>query len=191
MRGDKQTRRAFMICCGVTTIFIIILLAVLIALFLTVFKPKQPQIQTQSVSPKGIEFQVFPFLQLNVTLGLVVTVKNRNYGSFKNDNSTAFVYYHGELVAEAPIERGMIPARSSRNISTTVEILADKLLTSLYFWADIGTGSLNLTSSLTLHGKASFLKLIKIHATAINTCDISVFLHSGTVDSSCHAKIKI
>ena len=62
----------------------------------------------------------------NVSLGLVVTVDNPNYGGFKYKNNTVYINYRGNLVAEAPIENDLIPARAKHNISTTVIIFADQ-----------------------------------------------------------------
>uniref|UniRef100_A0A2N9IPJ0 COBRA C-terminal domain-containing protein n=1 Tax=Fagus sylvatica TaxID=28930 RepID=A0A2N9IPJ0_FAGSY len=87
------------------------------------------------------------------TPGMLVTVNNRNYGSFKYQNNTTYVRYHEEIVAEAPIEADTILARREHNISTTVNVLADKLITNPNFRGDFAAGVLNVTSETDLHGK--------------------------------------
>ncbi|OVA16181.1 Late embryogenesis abundant protein [Macleaya cordata] len=138
-----------------------------------------------------IHFGVFPVLRLNVTLALVVTINNRNYASFKYKNTTTYVTYRGNVVAEAPIESDDIRARSKHNISTSVEIFADKLVLDPHFWIDLSVGSLNFTTSTTLEGKVNLFKILKLHATTSSTCDISLFVKSQTVDSICNSKTKL
>ncbi|KAG6785249.1 hypothetical protein POTOM_010979 [Populus tomentosa] len=117
--------RGFKICCGVTTIFIIILAAIFTTLALAVCKPKNPSIIANPVGLENIQFGGSTNVTLNVTLGMVVTIDNPNYGSFKFTNSTAYVDYHGVIVAEVPIQADLIPAHSEINITTSVDPMAD------------------------------------------------------------------
>lgn len=165
---------------------------VLVVLFFTVLKPKEPKIVSQPVTMAGFKLEVFPAVELNITLGILVMVDNRNYGSFKYQNTTAYISYRGEVVAEAPIADGTIPARGKHNISTTVNLIPDKLVKNPYFLADaVGTGILNFTSTTTLHGKVSLFKLFKMKGTSYCTCDISIFVIPKTVDSVCKAKFTV
>ncbi|XP_057512857.1 uncharacterized protein LOC130794934 [Actinidia eriantha] len=157
-----------------------------VVLFLTILNPKQPKITTQEVTLEYIKNLPLPFL-LNVTLGITVIIDIPNYGSFKYGNSTASVTYHGDLVAEAPIEADEIPARGKHDISTTVEVLGDKLVSNRYFGAEYGAGSFNFSSSSTLHGKA---KVLKMKVTTHNTCDITVFFLVHNASSVCKYKIR-
>lgn len=186
----SRTSRCCKICCGVVTLFIIILLVVLIVLFTTILKPKQPKILAHDVIIQDFEYQVLPAFKLNVSLGLVVTIKNPNYGSFKYKNGTASVYYHEEDIAAVQMEDGEIPARGTKDISTSVLVIADKLILNPSFVADLLTGCFNFTSSSTIHGKASLFKIMKTHATAITDCNI-FFCLNQTTDSTCYSKMKI
>ena len=134
---------------------------------------------------------MFPFLSLNISLGILVTVNNRNYGSFKYQNCTTYVRYHEEIVAEAPIEADTILARREHNISTTVNVLADKLITNPNFHGDFAAGVLNVTSETDLHGKVGLFKLIKMKATSYSTCDISIFLLNNSVISVCKSRVSL
>lgn len=185
-------RRSLKICCGVTTIFLITSLVVLVVLFLTVLKPKDPKIVAQPVTMEGFKLEVFPVLEVNISLGILVTVDNRNYGSFKYENSTAYVTYRGDVVAEAPIEDDTIPARGKHNISSSVNLMGDKLVKNVNFLGDaIVTGILNFTSTTTLHGKASLFKLFKMKGTSYCTCDISVSVQAKSVDSVCKSRFTV
>lgn len=186
----RRTSRCCKICCGVVILFIIILLVVLIVLFTTILKPKQPKILAHDVIIQDFQFQLLPAFKLNVSLGLVVTIKNPNYGSFKYKNGTASVYYHEEDIAAVQMEDGEIPARGTKDISTSVLVIADKLILNPSFLADLLTGCFNFTSSSTIPGKASLFKIMKIHATANADCNIFVCLNQ-TTDYTCYSKMKI
>ncbi|KAI5599596.1 hypothetical protein BDE02_02G206300 [Populus trichocarpa] len=183
--------RGFKICCGVTTIFIIILVAIFTTLALTVFKPKNPSIIANPVGLENIQFGGSPNVTLNVTLGMVVTIDNPNYGSFKFTNSTAYVDYHGVIVAEVPIQADLIPAHSKVNITTSVDLMADELIKNPYFFQDLIAGRFKFVSTSSLHGKVEVIKILKLHATALSTCDITLFVTSLSIDSSCKSEIKL
>lgn len=192
--GHKNSRRSFKICCGVTLLLSIILIIVSITLFYTVLKPKKPQINLHPISLHEIESQILSRLSLNVTLELIITIKNPNYGSFKFEDSIASLIYHGNnSVGEIVIEHGTVPSKGELNTrSNYANITGDKLVKSPYFMKDIEAGSLNFTSNLTLHGKVKVLKIFKIHATVTSYCDISVLVHSHlAIQLSCHSKVRL
>ncbi|KAL0305903.1 UNVERIFIED_CONTAM: hypothetical protein Sradi_6007600 [Sesamum radiatum] len=180
--------RALKICCFATAIVIATLLAAMLIIYLTMLKPKQPKITTQEVTLKSFNGMLNP-LHLNVTLGILVTVDNPNYGSFKYDNTTAYVTYHGTPAAEAEIEEDTIPARGKHDVSTNVLVNVDNLMTNYYFQEDFASGCLNFTSSMTLHGLAKVLNFLKIKATAYSTCDISVYVQTQNASSVCRSKL--
>ncbi|RWR93426.1 late embryogenesis abundant-like protein [Cinnamomum micranthum f. kanehirae] len=184
---SKSSQGGFKKFCVVLTLIIIV---VLVVLFFSILMLKRPKVQPQPAILLNIDVQLSYPIKLNVSLGLDVTIKNPNYGSFKYENGTTYLYYHGKVVADAPIESGVIPARTTQNISTVVELMADQLSSSPYFLGDLSAGFLNFTASSTLHGKASFLNILKIQATSMTECYISVFL-KGFTYSHCDSKITI
>ncbi|TKY71192.1 Late embryogenesis abundant protein, LEA-14 [Spatholobus suberectus] len=190
MACGVRCSKGLKICCGVTVILLIILVVVLVVLFLTVFKPKDPDIVLQSVKLEGFELDI-PTAELNVPLGIVVTVENPNHGSFTYQKSTAYLYYRGTLVAEAPLHEDTIPARKDHNISTSLTIFADvtKLFQDLL--SDYFRGVINFTSTTTLLGKVKVLDVLKMKATSYSTCDLSLFIHDRSINSTCNTKIKL
>ncbi|KAE9457789.1 hypothetical protein C3L33_10298, partial [Rhododendron williamsianum] len=191
MPGAKRSPKGLKICCATTFVLLIVFTIVCVTLYFTMFKPKQPQVTAHPVSLENIEVRIFPAFSLNVTIGLVVTINNRNYGSFKYQNSTSYVDYHGTNIAEVPIEGETVPARRKLNLSTYANVAADKLITNSHFLSDLIAGSFNLTSTATLHGKATALKIFKHKAKILNTCDISIFIHNQSLESNCYSKIKL
>ncbi|GKV16060.1 hypothetical protein SLEP1_g26765 [Rubroshorea leprosula] len=155
------------ICCAVSAIFLIIILVTLLVLFFTVFKSKEPIISPLPATLTYLEPELPPpEITLNVSLAITATVDNRNYGVFKYENSTAYINYHKEVIAAAPILEGRISARSKQNITTTVDVLlatVNELSNPVNIWIDYNNGVFNLTSSTTMHGKVSPLNMIKIY----------------------------
>ncbi|CAK7348961.1 unnamed protein product [Dovyalis caffra] len=179
--------RSFKVCCGVTTIFIIVLVCIFTTLALTVFKPKKPTIIANPVGLENIQLNA----TLNVTLGMIISIDNPNYGSFKFTNSTAYVNYHGVNVGEVPIQADLIPAHAKVNITTSVDLMADRLIENPYFMQDLIAGRFDLASTSSMHGKVKVLKILKLDATALSTCDISISVSSLSIESTCKSEIKL
>ncbi|MED6157076.1 hypothetical protein PIB30_020064 [Stylosanthes scabra] len=176
------------ICMAVSALFLIIVIAVIIALIFTVFKIKQPVV---SVYPTGLRNLSFSNLSLTVSIPTLITITNPNHGDFRYVNSTGYVNYDGNVVAEIPLVTNSVPARSKINISTTAEFNVSKFIEDQNFWVDVMSGTLNLTSNTVMPGKATILKFIKLKATTYSSCDISLHIISKHVESNCVTKIKL
>ncbi|KAH7860181.1 hypothetical protein Vadar_010266 [Vaccinium darrowii] len=122
---------------------------------------------------------------------MVITISNPNYGSFKFKNTKAFISYHGENVAEVPIGPELVPARGKLNIRTYASVTADKLVLNHHFLKDLVTGRFDLTSTATLHGKVSVLKVFKLRAQVYSTCDITIVVRTQGLESECESRIKL
>ncbi|KAL3511301.1 hypothetical protein ACH5RR_030702 [Cinchona calisaya] len=188
--GTRKTPRGLKICCGITTVLLIAIIVVALVLFFTILKPKNPKITTESVTLDYIKYEPIPIFHLNITLSIVITVDNRNYASFKYENSTVFVTYRGIPAAQGPIQQDTIPARAKHDIGTSVVIVVDNFSSNPDFLGDFTSGSLNFTSTTFLHGKATVLKLLKIKVSTYTTCDISVFINFQNASSVCQSKVK-
>ncbi|XP_027362534.1 uncharacterized protein LOC113870132 [Abrus precatorius] len=189
MGCGMRCSKGLKICCGVTAILLIILVVIAVVLFFTVFKPKDPEIILQSVKLERFHL-IWPTAELDVSLGIEVTVQNPNHGSFSYHNSTAYLNYCGNLVGEAPVPEDTILAHQDHNISTTLNFFAEiskfKDLPS-----DYDRGVINFTTTTTLLGKVRILDLFKIKATSYSTCDLAIFVHDQSVNSTCDTNIKL
>ncbi|KAL2328336.1 hypothetical protein Fmac_021763 [Flemingia macrophylla] len=177
------------ICLAMSTLFLIIVAIVIVTLILTMFKPRNPDI---FIHPVDIED--FQLLSANATcapLGMVITIVNKNYGSFRYKNSTGYIKYRGTIIAEVPFETRSIPARSITNVSTSSDIMTGKLINDSNFWSDIEDGVFNMTSQATLAGKVNLVKILRIKAKVYISCGITFNLTAMDVGSSCRSKIKI
>ncbi|KAJ0052280.1 hypothetical protein Pint_02057 [Pistacia integerrima] len=186
MANARTSRKGLKICGIVTAIFIAILVIVITTLSLTIFKPKDPDITANPVGLRNISFS-----SLNVTIDMMVTIDNRNYGSFKFQNSTAYINYRGDIVAEVPLEEELVPARGKINITTSAVIEAEKLIINPNFWNDVEAGSLNMTSTATLHGQVNVFKIFKLHARTVSICSITIWIDTQSLESKCRSKVKL
>lgn len=191
MANAKTSRKGLKICGIVTAIFIAILVIVITTLSLTIFKPKDPDITASPAGLRNISFSSFLNVTLNVTIDMLVTIDNRNYGSFKFLNSTAYINYRGDIVAEVPLEEELVPARGKINMTTSADIEAEKLISNPNFWNDVEAGSLNMTSIATLHGRVKVFKIFKLHARAVSSCNITIWIDTLSLESKCRSKIKL
>ncbi|CAM9000708.1 unnamed protein product [Rhodiola kirilowii] len=184
-----MAKRSFKIFCGITSAIILILFVVLLVLFLTILKPKQPNITPLETTFDAFNLAFFPAIRLNVTLGIHLNIDNKNYGSFKYQASTANITYQGLFVAEAAIAADTIPARAKHNITMQVTIMADKLIPDPSFWWDNSDGILNFTSYTKLHGKSTVFKVFKISTSTSSDCNVSVNIRAQTTQSVCTYKL--
>ncbi|XP_077252713.1 uncharacterized protein LOC143892140 [Tasmannia lanceolata] len=120
---------------------------------------------------------------------MLITLENRNYGRFNYEVTFSSICYHGVVVVEAPFIYGVIASHAKFNISISVQISPEELLSSPYLGVDYATGSLNFTSSTTLQGTVTILKILKKRVTLHSSCNISVFPRSRTIDSSCNSDV--
>ncbi|KAI3765519.1 hypothetical protein L2E82_15555 [Cichorium intybus] len=186
----RRSRKCLKTCCGVTVALIVIFMIVSIVLYFTVFKPKDPRITAHPTKLENLQIQLFPNVSINATLVLILTIDNRNYGGFKFKNSTANVYYRGMLIAEVPVEHAEVPARGSLTMTTSANITGGEMATDPNFYNDIGSGHLNFTSTSTMHGKVTLLKIVGVKAKVDSLCDISIDILKLEVDPKCHSKVE-
>ncbi|XP_073004942.1 uncharacterized protein [Typha latifolia] len=185
-----MSKKGIKICCTVTGILIILLVAILVILYYTVFKPTTPEIVTSLVNVEYVDFRLLP-LAFNLTLGVEIVVKNRNFAGFEYGGSTTTVSYHGNYVGFAPMEAGMIHARRTETIHTSVQILASKVAASRFFPFDLASGGLNFTSSSSFGGKVIIVGLFKLHGWAEAVCYVRVQIFSGSRTSTCDSAFTI
>ncbi|XP_072951802.1 late embryogenesis abundant protein At1g64065-like [Typha angustifolia] len=175
--------------CSIVTAVVILLVVLLVILYFTVFKPKTPEATASVVNIQHVDFTLVP-LTFNLTLAVEIVIKNPNFAGFKYGGSMITIYYHGDVVGSAPINAGMIHARKTETISTSVEILASKVMASSSFRSDVSKG-LDFTSSTTIDGKVIILGMFKLHASAKIECTSRVWIFTATSTSTCNSEFKV
>ncbi|CAJ1956346.1 unnamed protein product [Sphenostylis stenocarpa] len=174
-----MAKKGLKVCLVMSLSFLIIVTVIIVTLFLTVFKPKDPNIMVRPVGLENLDLSLLTNFTANVSLGMVITMGNPNYGSFEYHNATGYVNFHDNIVGEVPIKGELVPAFGQINVSTWANLMVGKLVNDSKFWSDVLSGSLNLTSTATLPGKAHMLKIFKLKATVYSTCDISLNIISS------------
>ncbi|KAG5111728.1 hypothetical protein JHK82_034997 [Glycine max] len=137
------------VCLTVTGVVIAIVLLIVI-LALTVFKAKHPVTIVDSTKLEDFHVSLDPVklrVDLNVTLGVDVSVKNLNKVGFQYSDSAAHLNYRGQLIGEVPIYAGEISSGETKGFNLTHTIMADRLLSNSQLLSDVTSGTLPQTLS--------------------------------------------
>ncbi|KAJ8763847.1 hypothetical protein K2173_003629 [Erythroxylum novogranatense] len=176
------------ICCGVTTTLFIAIAITITTLAFTVFKPRNPIIEAYPVGLKKVSWD----LTANETIiPMIITVQNKNYGSFQFQNTAATIEYHGLSVGRVPIPQNLVPARSKIKISTSADLITPMVVNSSYFYDDLAGGNLTLVSVARIPGMVHMFKILNLHATTYSTCQMEVFILTQTAKSTCTSRLKL
>ncbi|XP_042503438.1 uncharacterized protein LOC122080687 [Macadamia integrifolia] len=194
--NPKRKRNAWLLCLLVFLGVLIFVGLLLLILALTVFKPKNPTITINSISVEHLQSSVNPppskQVYLNLTLKLDMLVTNPNKVSFDYSDSSVQLIYDSVVVGEAPISAGSISAKETKEMITSLTVLADRFLSDPNFYPDMLSGTLPLTAYTRISGKVSVLNIVKKHVVTYTSCNVKLNLHNSTVaDSECTSKINL
>ncbi|WJX23334.1 hypothetical protein P8452_12548 [Trifolium repens] len=131
-----MAKKNLKVCLGISAIYFIILSVVTIALISTVFKPKDPNIVIHLAPFDLLSQNIAP----NITLPLVITMGNPNFGSFKFHNGFSYIHFHETIVGIVPIGSHLVPPRSELNVSTHANFMVNNLLQNPNFEQEIEPG---------------------------------------------------
>ncbi|KAF8379615.1 hypothetical protein HHK36_029056 [Tetracentron sinense] len=187
MAQSKELRRKRNIECYAHIAVGVVLLTIIILVFaLTVMRIKTPDVKLRSVTVENLNVGTTASPSFNMTLIAEVSVKNKNFGHFKFENSTATVSYRGMTVGEAYIAKGRAKARKTRRMNVTIDVNSDRLTGVSNLSSDINSGILTLRSQAKLSGKVHLMEMIKKRKTAEMSCTMTISLISpGILDLIC------
>ncbi|EPS65262.1 hypothetical protein M569_09519 [Genlisea aurea] len=188
-RNLRRRRRTRCICLSIVAVILFLVILILI-LSLTVLKPKRPTTKVESVSIENLLLDLNG-PQLNLTLGLVVSLYNPNRVGFSFSNGTALVKYRGNEVGVAPIPAGSIGSRDSISMNLTLTVMLNRLFSnSSTLLNDFLGGVIPLETYVRLKGKVRIVFVIHVVATAV--CDLQINLASRSVGGqSCQYETKL
>ncbi|CAI0460586.1 unnamed protein product [Linum tenue] len=180
---------------------VVIVSAVIVALALTVFRPRDPTVTIDLVGLSRVQLKDLVFAK-NLTTAVAIGISNDNYGSFAWTDFTTAVKYNGQVVGEIPIREKLVPQRSYTNITTSITMQLDKLNEDLAAVAAALTGGgLNLTCSVTVYGKIRPLRIWpRFHGSVYVDCVSSLYVnthrsgnefHIFKGQSTCWTKLKL
>ena len=175
--------------CTAFFLIVVVILIILVILAFTAFKPKEPTIHVEDVKLErfNVNLQRTGLLSIsvsaNITLAIVISVHNPNRASFQYTDSESQVYYHSQQVAMVPIPSGKIGSQDSENISTSLDLYADKLLTNTHLINDYFSGSLPFETSTKLSGRVKVLGFIRHHVDISAQCNITIAVNSTSIQN--------
>ncbi|XP_050238766.1 uncharacterized protein LOC126688193 [Mercurialis annua] len=192
---SKQIRRKRCIkCCGCITIALLIPAIVIIILIFTVFRTKDPFITLNKVIITHMEVinnTMIPKPGTNISVIADVSIKNPNAVSYKYENTTSVLYYRGVQVGEARGPPGYSKARRTMRMNSTVDLVADKLISNPNLATDVGTGLLTIGSYTILPGKVK-VWFVKKHVTVKMNCTVTVNITSQVISAQkCKSKVDL
>ncbi|XP_010251950.1 PREDICTED: uncharacterized protein LOC104593682 [Nelumbo nucifera] len=183
LRAKQLSRKKNIKCFAYIAVFAVFQTIIILVFALTVLKIKAPSVKLSSVSVESISLPNGASSPFRMTVTAQVAVKNKNFGHFKFDNSTATLTYRSVTVGEAVIPEARAKARKTRRMNVTMEVSSESLSIdgSTYLNSDIRTGNLTLNSYARLSGKVHLMKIMKKRKTAEMNCTITVNLEKQTV----------
>ncbi|XP_028808552.1 uncharacterized protein LOC114763118 [Neltuma alba] len=193
MKAESSRKRT--LCLAVTAALVIAIVIIIVILGFTVFKPKRPVENVDSITLQemhvGLDVAKL-IVDLNITLGIEVSISNPNHVGFKYSDSNALLNYRGQLVGEAPIPAGEITAGGNQTIKVSLTIMANRLLSNSHLLSDYFSGSLPLSTWITISGKVSILGLIHVHVVSTSSCDFAIDISNNTIGhKECRYKTKL
>ncbi|KAH7295121.1 hypothetical protein KP509_27G033100 [Ceratopteris richardii] len=187
-------RRPCLCCCAVFLSLVVIIGIIILILAFTVFKPKKPTITVESLDLKGFSVgldrsNLIPTPTVNITLALVVSLRNPNKASVKYAESTSIAYYYEDEVASVPIPAGYVGSDSTVNISTTLVAYADRLASNSHLAGDLVAGELPMTTETRISGRVK-VGFIKRHIDITSHCNISIVVRNASIGNmDCQDKV--
>lgn len=174
---QKRRHRHRRICYGCLLATLILLAVLILVLFLTVLRIRDPTTRLVSTRLAGVAPRLnFPALslQLNVTLLLSLSVHNPNAASFAfPGGGHADLTYRGAHVGDARIDPGSVPSRGDGDVTMALTLQADRFVSGggmARLVADVEAGSLPLEASTRIPGKVNVFGIFKRKAVAYSDC---------------------
>lgn len=183
-------KRPALICCGVVLAIIVVLAAVLVTLYFTLFRPRTPRVVATVVGTEASAFSVIP-PSLNLTFHVQVTVDNPNYAAFQYGDVATTVRYHGAAVGESLVPAGEIGARDTKTVVASVQVDTVKVIFTPYFPGEAIVGVLPFQTDTTVAGKAVVLGTFKIRASSEVVCDVEVYPLKNNATTQCTSTVHI
>ncbi|KAF3333192.1 Late embryogenesis abundant protein [Carex littledalei] len=150
--------RSCFICCGVFVVLIIIAVAVLTALFLTVYKVRDPTMRINSLAVEDPS-SGGSLLPTNMKATTNASVKNPNILALHYQKPNITAYYHDQLVGQADAPPGVAPAHGTVSMKAKLNLNITKLLDDPRFVDEFMKGSIDLNTTALVGGKVEILSV--------------------------------
>ncbi|CAN1843709.1 hypothetical protein LINPERHAP1_LOCUS37222 [Linum perenne] len=188
-----QRSSTLKICCITATAIVTVTTIILVTLAFTVFKPRDPDVVLYPVGLSKIRLTDF-ITNDSVTSDMVMSIRNMNYASFEFRNATSHIKYDGKLVGRVPVLEGVVKGRSTMNVTAPAVLRVKRLRDDPKAISDIIGGSLNLTATVTMHGKMKMVNgLVKKRGSVYIECRMTIYVGETPIrgDSWCWTKLEM
>ena len=150
-------------CFAYIGIFIVFQIIVMTVFGLTVMKIKTPSVRLRSVTVDNASNSSF-------TLIAEVAVKNKNFGSYKFDATTANVTYGGVTLGKGDIAKARAGLKKTKRFNVTIEVSSsDSSLAT-----ELAAGNVTMSAFSRVTGKVSLMGMMKKRKTANMNCSMIV-----------------
>ncbi|KAF5460612.1 hypothetical protein F2P56_020470 [Juglans regia] len=156
---------------------------IILVFALTVMRIKTPSVRIRSVTVQNLTYNApnSPAF-FTVTLNAEIAVKNKNFGHFRFDKSTANVTFENVVVGDGDIIKGRAKARKTKRMNVTIDVSSNGVVTDgAELNNELNSGNLTLTCLARLRGKVTLMKMMKKRKTADMNCTMTVDLKSQAV----------
>lgn len=189
-KKPKTQCKCFKIFSCILLIIVVLLIVIFLFFALYIFKKRPIDVDASNATLENLSYSITPIM-LNVILGVNIGIKNPNYAGFKYESTNITFFYHGIETGMSPWPAGMVKLRSTKKLHNTVYINATNMINNPLLLPELITGRLPLSSRIYMVGKVTLFNNIKIHATVLSTCDITVNLIDRTTTAVCKSDVKI
>ncbi|KAL6181888.1 hypothetical protein ACLB2K_048536 [Fragaria x ananassa] len=155
-------------CFAYIGIFIVFQIIVMTVFGLTVMKIKTPSVRLRSVTVDSIGSTSNS--TSSFTLIAEVAVKNKNFGSYKFDATTANVTYGSVTLGRGDIAKARAGLKKTKRFNVTIDVSSsDSSLAT-----QLAAGNVTLTALSRVTGKVSLMGMMKKRKTANMNCSMIV-----------------
>ncbi|EOA17481.1 hypothetical protein CARUB_v10005808mg [Capsella rubella] len=176
--------------CAVATLFIVFLLIAALTVYLTVFRPKDPEISVTSV--KVPSFSVANS-SVSFTFSQFSAVRNPNRAAFSHYNNRIQLFYYGNRIGSTFIPAGVIESGQTKRMSADFSVQSFPFATAEFrnFGSGYGTGlveldnrsgsTVEIESKLEMAGRVRVLGLFTHRIAAKCNCRIAISTNGGSI----------
>ncbi|CAA7037395.1 unnamed protein product [Microthlaspi erraticum] len=177
--------------CAVATVFIVFLIIAAVTVYLTVFRPRDPEISVTNV--KVPSFSVANS-SVSFTFSQFSAVRNPNRAAFSHYNNKIQLFYYGNRIGSTFIPAGEIESRRTKRMFATFSVQSFPLSNSQISAADFqrsGTGlaeavnragsTVEIESKLEMAGRVRVLGLFSHRIAAKSNCRIAISTSDGSI----------
>ncbi|KAK2406952.1 late embryogenesis abundant protein [Trifolium repens] len=165
--NTKNRRRKFKLCGCVTAILLLLLVIVIVILVFTVFKVKDPKVTTNEVQLTNFD------VNAEHPLDLEIAQQRYTIGVYR-------LRMHN-----------VIKARKTSGLNVTVDVMADRLVSSPNLLGDVANGEMIMSTYSVIPGRVKML-FIKKHVEVKMNCTMTINISKrGIEDLNCKHKVKL